>query len=36
MTSSKSQTAKRPAEIVREYGPFEGVQRIGGVTHDGH
>ena len=27
--------AARAAEIVREYGPFEGVTRIGGVTHDG-
>ena len=35
MTSRNSGAAKRPAEIVREYGPFEGVQRIGGVTHDG-
>jgi glutamine cyclotransferase len=26
----------RPAEIVREYGPFDGAERIGGVTHDGH
>ena len=25
----------QPAEIVREYGPFEGVDKIGGVTHDG-
>lgn len=24
-----------PAEIVREYGPFEGVDQIGGVTYDG-
>ena len=23
------------AEIVREYGPFEGVQNVGGVTYDG-
>ena len=23
------------AEIVREYGPFPGVERVGGVTHDG-
>ena len=30
--SSKTQ----PAEIVREYGPFEGVDKVGGVTHDGH
>jgi glutamine cyclotransferase len=26
----------RAAEIVREYGPFAGVDRIHGVTHDGH
>lgn len=25
----------RPAEIVREYGPFAGADRIHGVTHDG-
>ena len=25
----------RAAEIVREYGPFEGADRINGVTHDG-
>lgn len=25
-----------PAEIVREYGPFEGVSAIHGVTHDDH
>ena len=25
----------QPAEIVREYGPFEGVDRVGGVTYDG-
>ncbi|MFC5522693.1 glutamine cyclotransferase [Polaromonas jejuensis] len=25
----------RPAEIVREYGPFPGVNDIAGVTHDG-
>jgi outer membrane protein assembly factor BamB len=24
------------AEIVREYGPFAGVEQIGGVTYDGH
>ena len=23
------------AEIVREYGPFPGVERVGGVTYDG-
>lgn len=26
----------RTAEIVREYGPFAGADRIHGVTHDGH
>jgi streptogramin lyase len=36
MTTRKTPAARRPAEIVREYGPFEGVQRVGGVTHDGH
>ena len=25
----------RTAEIVREYGPFDGVDKIAGVTHDG-
>jgi glutamine cyclotransferase len=25
----------RPAEIVREYGPFNDAQRVHGVTHDG-
>ncbi|MFA6262789.1 MAG: hypothetical protein WC760_15120 [Bacteroidia bacterium] len=29
-------TSVRAAEIVREYGPFAGVERVGGVTHDGH
>lgn len=30
-----AQAAVRPAEIVREYGPFDGAARIHGVTHDG-
>ena len=30
-----SNTRSSQAEIVREYGPFAGVQNIGGVTHDG-
>jgi glutamine cyclotransferase len=30
-----SRTAAQRAEIVREYGPFEGAERIHGVTHDG-
>jgi glutamine cyclotransferase len=29
------QATPRPAEIVREYGPFTGVDRVHGVTHDG-
>jgi glutamine cyclotransferase len=28
-------TVTRSAEIVREYGPFAGTERVGGVTHDG-
>src|SRR4051812_1270276 len=42
MTSTESRTSKtnpqapaRRAEIVREYGPFAGADRINGVTHDG-
>ena len=26
---------RKPAEIVREYGPFPGVDKVAGVTHDG-
>ena len=29
-------THKQAAEIIREYGPFPGVEKIGGVTHDGN
>jgi len=32
----KPKARVRAAEIVREYGPFPGVENIGGVTHDGH
>jgi glutamine cyclotransferase len=39
MTSSASKTtqqpALRPAEIVREYGPFNDAGKVHGVTHDG-
>ncbi len=39
MTSKTSNTAPEvrvdEAEIVREYGPFPGVDSVGGVTHDG-
>ena len=27
---------KATAEILREYGPFPGVENVGGVTYDGH
>jgi len=27
---------KAAAEIIREYGPFPGVDKVGGVTFDGH
>ena len=32
-TTSKSKP--RQAEILREYGPYPGVEKIGGVTFDG-
>jgi glutamine cyclotransferase len=32
---SKAEAPVRAAEIVREYGPFNGAERIHGVTHDG-
>ena len=35
MTSRTPRAAKRPAEIVREYGPFADVTKVGGVTWDG-
>ena len=36
MNPSSSKTTKvRTAEVVREYGPFPGAERIHGVTHDG-
>jgi len=36
-TSSKAakEAAVRPAEIVREYGPFPGADQVAGVSHDG-
>ena len=30
-----NEATSHAAEIVREYGPFAGAERIGGVTHDG-
>ena len=35
MTSKRPKSAARPAEIVREYGPFPGFDNIAGVTFDG-
>ena len=34
-SKTKPRTPTRAAEIVREYGPFDGADRIHGVTHDG-
>lgn len=33
--NSRKAVTPRPAEIVREYGPFAGADHIHGVTHDG-
>jgi len=33
--NTAKQAPARAAEIVREYGPFDGAERIHGVTHDG-
>jgi glutamine cyclotransferase len=35
-TAKPKTTAARPAEIVREYGPFAGADTVAGVSHDGH
>lgn len=32
---SRPEAPARAAEIVREYGPFAGTERVNGVTHDG-
>lgn len=34
-TATHPETAVHAAEVVREYGPFPGADRIHGVTHDG-
>jgi glutamine cyclotransferase len=34
-TTVPTPTPVRPAEIVREYGPFAGADQIHGITHDG-
>ena len=36
MSQTASTAPLHAAEIVREYGPFEGAQRVNGVSHDGH
>jgi glutamine cyclotransferase len=33
---TEHQVPTHAAEIVREYGPFAGADRINGITHDGH
>jgi streptogramin lyase len=35
MASTSRPAGTRPAEIVREYGPFDGVKNVGGVSWDG-
>jgi outer membrane protein assembly factor BamB len=35
MRKPRSRTTSKPAQIVREYGPFDGVQRVNGVSYDG-
>ena len=35
MAGKKSKRAPEPAVVVREYGPFEGVDHVRGVTFDG-
>src|SRR5262245_15926361 len=34
-TKSKNESKPQQAEIVREYGPYPGINQIGGVTFDG-
>lgn len=33
--TTKQKTKSRPAEILREYGPYPGMERVHGVTFDG-
>ena len=33
--TTKQKTKSRPAEILREYGPYRGMERVHGVTFDG-
>src|SRR5262245_38329213 len=32
---SKTESKPRPAEVLREYGPYPGINDVGGVTFDG-
>ena len=34
-SKDRTESGMRGAEIVREYGPFPGAERVNGVTHDG-
>ena len=34
-TTRKNKTRTRQAEVIREYGPYPGIDKIGGVTFDG-
>ena len=34
-STAATEAPPRAAEIVREYGPFAGAERIHGITHDG-
>jgi glutamine cyclotransferase len=36
ISKDRPEATARAAEIVREYGPFAGADKIHGVTHDGH
>src|SRR6185312_2284177 len=35
MKKSAARRARGPAQILREYGPFPGVEQVHGVTYDG-
>jgi glutamine cyclotransferase len=35
MSQGTNEMKKSEAEVIREYGPFPGVEKVGGVTYDG-
>ena len=35
-TTTQASTKPAAAKVLREYGPFPGVDQVGGVTFDGH